>query len=245
VDDGARLWLNGRLLIDEWHPASGKRYETVVDLADRPQALRLDYYEVFVGTSIMQFRWEQEGGFGEQVVPAEALAHDPAEAARVTAQLPEADLLFFATPPKDAAGYLLRANAFYVRKDYDRSLADYRQWARLTAPVPEPKGSPAHNYYNEWAWRLAIGEQQARFAEAAVALATRACQITELKNCNYLDSLAAAFAAAGNFRAAVVWQQRACQIAAQNPESAATSPADFLSRLQLYAAGKPYRQPGK
>jgi serine/threonine protein kinase/formylglycine-generating enzyme required for sulfatase activity len=83
-DDGARLWIDGKLLINEWHEAGAKlqlvRGEAVVYLSERPHALRIDYFEHF-GQAFMSFRWAQRGGFKEQPVPTEVLLYD-AEAAR-------------------------------------------------------------------------------------------------------------------------------------------------------------------
>lgn len=45
VDDGARFWLDGQLLIDEWHGYTGDTYEAEIDVPDGIHLLRLEYYE--------------------------------------------------------------------------------------------------------------------------------------------------------------------------------------------------------
>jgi serine/threonine-protein kinase len=59
--------------------------------------------------------------------------------------------------------------------------------------------------------------------------------LTEWKQSGYFDTLAAAYAEAGEFDEAVRWQTKAME---EVPES---EKADFHVRLELYKAGKPYR----
>jgi hypothetical protein len=66
-------------------------------------------------------------------------------------------------------------------------------------------------------------------------LATKACELTGRKNSKYLETLAAAYAHAGDFQHAVEWEQRA--IASE------ISPKQVMrERLQLYRAGKVWTQ---
>ncbi|GEM_PF-2594067 len=45
ADDGIRLFLDGRLLIDQWRDQSATTYTKVVDLVGRKHDIRLEYYE--------------------------------------------------------------------------------------------------------------------------------------------------------------------------------------------------------
>lgn len=45
ADDGARLFLDGRLLINQWHDQSPTTHRKTVDLVGRKHNLRLEYYE--------------------------------------------------------------------------------------------------------------------------------------------------------------------------------------------------------
>jgi ferric-dicitrate binding protein FerR (iron transport regulator) len=78
-DDGARLWVDGRLLIDNWHiqsidyarPAIG----TIVLTAHRKVAIRLDYYE-YEHLAAVRLGWESRSQTS-QVIPAECLFPSP------------------------------------------------------------------------------------------------------------------------------------------------------------------------
>jgi len=88
----------------------------------------------------------------------------------------------------------------------------------------------------------ACAEAKYRDGKRAVETATRACELTEWKQPEYLDTLAAAYAEAGEFDAAVRWQARAIELLMDEQEK-----GDFRSRLALYQAKKPYREepPGR
>ncbi len=58
VDDGARLWVDGRLLIDEWRDSSAREVTTEIALGAGSHALRLEYYER-TGQARAQLRWER------------------------------------------------------------------------------------------------------------------------------------------------------------------------------------------
>ena len=56
-DDGVRLWIDGALIIDEWHPATGTAYTRDVNLTAGWHAFRIEYYEGS-GDAYVQFRIE-------------------------------------------------------------------------------------------------------------------------------------------------------------------------------------------
>lgn len=58
VDDAARLWVDGQLLIDEWRDGSARELTAEIALAGGPHGLRLEYYER-VGQARVQLRWER------------------------------------------------------------------------------------------------------------------------------------------------------------------------------------------
>jgi ferric-dicitrate binding protein FerR (iron transport regulator) len=68
MDDGVRLWLDGRLVLDEWHLNEKVEFSTTVTLeAGRAYQVRLDYYQEPTDALI---RWYWSGGdYPKQPVP--------------------------------------------------------------------------------------------------------------------------------------------------------------------------------
>jgi tetratricopeptide (TPR) repeat protein len=94
---------------------------------------------------------------------------------------------------------------------------------------------------NNLAWLLAIlpaaaGGDPSR----AVKLAERACALTSNRVAPYLDTLAAAYAAAYRFDDAIATAQKAIELArtAGQPEMV----SEIEAHLKLYRSGQPYRQ---
>jgi len=73
-----------------------------------------------------------------------------------------------------------------------------------------------------------------RDAQAAVRLAERACELTGYRNAEALDTLAAAYASAGEFERAVETAERALAATGDGTGPAA---AAIRERLALYRAG--------
>ena len=93
--------------------------------------------------------------------------------------------------------------------------------------------------FNQIAWGLATSRSPgSRDGLAAVASATKACELGEWKYPPFLDTLAAAYAESGNFDEAVKWQTEAIEIQKDEKEK-----NDYRSRLKLYQDKKPYHQP--
>jgi hypothetical protein len=61
-DDGVRVWLDGTLIIDQWHDASGVTYSAERTLAAGIHTFRVEYYERW-GVAQIQFWWQRAGGF--------------------------------------------------------------------------------------------------------------------------------------------------------------------------------------
>jgi serine/threonine protein kinase/WD40 repeat protein/regulation of enolase protein 1 (concanavalin A-like superfamily) len=119
-----------------------------------------------------------------------------------------------------------------ARFDYDQQL---REDAEKLARTPEDP-----HLLNNRAWLLAAFPDDAqRNGKEAVDLAKKACDLTAWKNAGYIDTLAAAHAEAGDFDAAVKYEEQALTLA---PEALR---AEFSHRLALYSQSKPYRLPGQ
>jgi hypothetical protein len=48
ADDGVRFWVDGVLLIDEWHVGTGDMYKAEVYLPEGVHNLRIEYYEIYL-----------------------------------------------------------------------------------------------------------------------------------------------------------------------------------------------------
>ena len=97
-----------------------------------------------------------------------------------------------------------------------------------------PESSLLHN---NKAWLLATcPDDTVRDGELAVEHATKACELTSWRNAYYVDTLAAAYAEAGDFESAVKWQEDAIRL------GGGTYSEDFRKRLRLFQAGKAYRE---
>ena len=68
--------------------------------------------------------------------------------------------------------------------------------------------------------------------------ATKACEATDYKDWQKLDTLAAAFAEAGDFPQAVKYQQMALDLCSVQ----GALRTEVQDRLKLYQQGKPYRE---
>ncbi len=71
----------------------------------------------------------------------------------------------------------------------------------------------------------------------AVESATKACELSNGKDPNSIDTLAAACAEAGDFDQAVKRQSQAIDLLTDAKEK-----EDFVTRLKLYREKKPYRE---
>jgi Flp pilus assembly protein TadD len=95
---------------------------------------------------------------------------------------------------------------------------------------------------NDLAWIYATSPKpELRHGAEAVRLATRACQITNRQRPALLDTLAAAYAEAGRFDDAIKITEQIRALALSTHDTATAGMA--RQRLELYQAGKPYRDP--
>lgn len=135
--------------------------------------------------------------------------------------------------PKYALAYNDRGASWECKGHLDKALADYSEELRL-----HPKSHQA--YINRARLKAKWPDAGYRDAQQAVADATKACELTNWKKPNYLNTLAAAFAEAGDFAKAVESQTKAIELLTSEKEK-----DDYRTRLSLYQAGKPYREAPK
>lgn len=128
--------------------------------------------------------------------------------------------------PKFAPAYYGRGNVYAEKGDFEKALADFQEAIKL-----DPKDLLAAN---DLAWfRATCTDAKYRNGKQAVAEATRVCEATGYKHEEFLDTLAAACAEAGDYKSAVKWITKATQIDPDNE--------DFADHLKLYKANKPLR----
>jgi Flp pilus assembly protein TadD len=112
------------------------------------------------------------------------------------------------------------------------AIGQYEQALRIKPDDPKVQ-------YN-LAWLLATSApEEAGDPVRAVALAERACKRMDNREASYLDTLAAAYAAAGRFDDAIATAQKAIELARADGQPNLVGKIE--GRLQLYQGGRAYR----
>jgi tetratricopeptide (TPR) repeat protein len=135
--------------------------------------------------------------------------------------------------PDFAVAHINLANALAGTGKTGEAIAHDEQALRIKPDFAEA--------YNNLAWLLATHTPaEGGDAVRAADLAQRACELTSNRRAGYLDTLAAAYAAAGRFNEAVATAQKAIELA-----RAAGQPklvGEYEARLELYRSGHAYFQ---
>lgn len=132
--------------------------------------------------------------------------------------------------PQFAMAFTNRGWLHVEKGDLDQALADF-----TTATKIAPKDALIAN---NLAWFLATcPNAKYRDGKQAITLATLACEQTGYKHEEFLDTLAAAHAEAGDFTAAVKWATKTLELDPANE--------DFAEHLKLYKSSQPLRDEAK
>jgi Flp pilus assembly protein TadD len=146
----------------------------------------------------------------------------------------------------DAVGHLteaLRLNPQFAQAHYylGKALLQKGKTSEAVTHFEEAfRLSPdSFDVMNDLAWLLAASKETTiHNPDRAIKLAQRACELTDYKEPDLLDTLAAAYAAAGDFSKAIETAKKALELC-QSPEQN-TLKEEIEGRLVLYKAGKPY-----
>jgi serine/threonine protein kinase len=87
-DDGVRVSLDGRRVIDNWTSHDPTRDEASVRMTAKPQPIGIEYFQND-GNALITLRWSLKGRFEEQTISAASLFLKQDEAEHATVPMPE------------------------------------------------------------------------------------------------------------------------------------------------------------
>lgn len=134
--------------------------------------------------------------------------------------------------PDDVPAFFGRAMCWQRMGEKGRALVEYQEVLRR---VPN---HPVALINRGWILATALRARH-RDGVQAVSDAEQGCQLTGWQIPGFLDTLAAAYAEAGDFQNAIRWQKKAIEQLGENGAE------EMKERLALYESGKPYRESGK
>lgn len=170
--------------------------------------------------------------------------------------------------PNDADAHSRRAHSRYRLRQFREAISDYNQAVRLDSNNSDvfADRADAHAHLGEWdgaaqdyknaihldqsnarayqgaAWLMATcPDSQYRDSERALETAQKAISLTPGADYRYLDTLAAAYAAVGDYDNALVAVQKAIQLAAEE-EVTQDDVKKLERRFELYKIRQPFRQ---
>lgn len=168
--------------------------------------------------------------------------------------------------PRDSLAYRCRGAAYLEKGQYDKAISDYNKaiklnrWVALTyirrGIAYDRKGqynkaildynkaievnSNDPSAYNGKAWILSTcPDARYRNGIKAIELAKKALELET--RATFVDTLAAAYAEAGNFEDAIITQKKAINMLKRKSVTKIEID-DYIERLNFYKSGKPWRQ---
>jgi Flp pilus assembly protein TadD len=138
--------------------------------------------------------------------------------------------------PDHAAAYYNLGNALLQKGKVDEAITHYQKALQIKPGYPEAQ--------NDLAWLLATAPQATmRNGNKAVELAQRANQLTGGADLDILGTLAAAYAEAGRFDAAIQSARKAIDLARATGQQ--DQVMQLNAELKFYEAGLPFHQENK
>ncbi|MEW6259753.1 MAG: tetratricopeptide repeat protein [Thermodesulfobacteriota bacterium] len=133
--------------------------------------------------------------------------------------------------PKNAEAYNSRGVCWFYKGDYEKAVQDYTRAIECNPQLTRA--------YNQLAWILSVcPNPRIRNGSRAVELAKKAVELEP--SAYHYDTLAAAYAEAGQFKDAVKIQKRALLM--QLTEGRTQALERYTERLRSYEAKKPWRE---
>jgi tetratricopeptide (TPR) repeat protein len=136
--------------------------------------------------------------------------------------------------PKSAEAHNSLASALWVLGKPEGAMKEWEAALRIKPNYPDA--------LNALAWTLATDSSGYGDGKRALVLAQRACALTKYNVPDFMDTLAAAYAAVGQFDHAITIANKAIDLAQAQDNSLLAGLIE--NRLQLYEAGRPYRKAG-
>lgn len=131
--------------------------------------------------------------------------------------------------PRFADAYGNRSFSYRGIRDFSNAIKDLQNAMQVAPDSYKP--------VNDLAWILCTADSPSvRNRSRALTLAQKACEMTEYKDWNTLDTLAAAMAENGDFEGAAKWIAKAMEYAPTEQQP------NLAAHQQLIAAGKPIRE---
>ena len=129
--------------------------------------------------------------------------------------------------PRYTMAYNNRGIVYRLKGRYDQAISDFNKAIGINPLDPEA--------YNNLAWLFATAKDRGfRNGKKAVELALKACELSDWRKAEYLDTLAAGYAGTGDFDSAVKWQEKALGY------SKSPRPSELQQRLNFYREHKPW-----
>ncbi len=133
--------------------------------------------------------------------------------------------------PRSAQAHYYLGQVMVQKRKIDEAIVHFEEALQLKPNWIEPM--------NNLAWFLVISQETTiHNPDKAVRLARRVCELTNYKEPSLLDTLAAAYAAAGDFSKAIETAEKALELCQSSERNLLKK--NIENRLVLYKAGKAY-----
>ncbi len=173
--------------------------------------------------------WDSENEFRADASGLEGMLLDPGKLRELLTRLnADPDRLVRRVAPRLWTGCASRFNA---GGQFTNAVQACRQ-----AILADPDNDQG---YNLLAWiKATCSDASVRDGKEAVSAATKACELTHWKEWNWIDTLAAAWAEAGDFKRAIQLEHQALRTG----QPSASDQKDMRERISLYLRSQPFRE---